>query len=298
MTKTAFSPLFFASTSMASLISIGSSRLTPFADSGEWCTRWSLYIFISFILWFWLGGKIGKFSRMEYMQPILINIQETSALPKHIVKLVKNKPKTSEESGSGVNGQRISQEPFQGMSYILSSSITLRAGCFIVLLALYDCYLLLIALIVRHFAKEPSKTAFDISRRPPFRPGTGSSRREHPFGVGWFLEWPGGQRPLNSTWPWSGVKLSILVLWGVCWMFYMRMQCWQQAQPHSQLQTPLRKASRRSAFQLSPIAKNYLPLGKQYGFLTLFFKKKSKDESLLRGATLPSPRKLSSSRIW
>ncbi|ATZ56980.1 hypothetical protein BCIN_14g01780 [Botrytis cinerea B05.10] len=121
---------------------------------------------------------------MEYMQPILINIQETSALPKHIVKLVKNKPKTSEESGSGVNGQRISQEPFQGMSYILSSSITLRAGCFIVLLALYDCYLLLIALIVRHFAKEPSKTAFDISRRPPFRPGTGSSRREHPFGVG------------------------------------------------------------------------------------------------------------------
>ncbi|CCD44335.1 hypothetical protein BofuT4_P059150.1 [Botrytis cinerea T4] len=41
----------------------------------------------------------------EYMQPILINIQETSALPKHIVKLVKNKPKTSEESGSGVNYQ-------------------------------------------------------------------------------------------------------------------------------------------------------------------------------------------------
>lgn len=70
------------------------------------------------------------------------------------------------------------------MSYRLSNSITLRAGCSIMLLALYDCYLLLIALIVRHIAKEPNKPAFDISCRPYFRPGTGSSRREHPFGVG------------------------------------------------------------------------------------------------------------------
>lgn len=36
---------------------------------------------------------------------------------------------------------------------------------------------------------------------------------------GWFSEWPNGQRPLNTTWPWN-VKPSLLVLWGVCWMFY------------------------------------------------------------------------------
>lgn len=39
------------------------------------------------------------------------------------------------------------------------------------------------------------------------------------FGFGWFFEWPGGRRPLNSTWPWADVKPSLLVLWGVCWMF-------------------------------------------------------------------------------
>ncbi|KAK3178560.1 hypothetical protein OEA41_000697 [Lepraria neglecta] len=36
---------------------------------------------------------------------------------------------------------------------------------------------------------------------------------------GWFAEWPNGQRPLSTTWPWN-VKPSLLVLWGVCWMFY------------------------------------------------------------------------------
>lgn len=36
---------------------------------------------------------------------------------------------------------------------------------------------------------------------------------------GWFAEWPNGQRPLNTTWPWN-VKPSLVVLWGVCWMFY------------------------------------------------------------------------------
>jgi hypothetical protein len=40
------------------------------------------------------------------------------------------------------------------------------------------------------------------------------------FGVGWFFEWPSGQHPLNSTWPWADVKPSLLVLWGVCWMFF------------------------------------------------------------------------------
>ena len=36
---------------------------------------------------------------------------------------------------------------------------------------------------------------------------------------GWFAEWPNSQRPLSTTWPWN-VKPSLLVLWGVCWMFY------------------------------------------------------------------------------
>lgn len=36
---------------------------------------------------------------------------------------------------------------------------------------------------------------------------------------GWFSEWPNSQRPLNTTWPWN-VKPSLVVLWGVCWMFY------------------------------------------------------------------------------
>lgn len=36
---------------------------------------------------------------------------------------------------------------------------------------------------------------------------------------GWFAEWPNGQPPLNTTWPWN-VKPSLVVLWGVCWMFY------------------------------------------------------------------------------
>lgn len=35
----------------------------------------------------------------------------------------------------------------------------------------------------------------------------------------WFAEWPGGRRPLSTTWPWN-VRPSLLVLWGVCWMFY------------------------------------------------------------------------------
>ena len=37
---------------------------------------------------------------------------------------------------------------------------------------------------------------------------------------GWFTEWPSGQRPLSTTWPWN-IKPSLMVLWGVCWMFYI-----------------------------------------------------------------------------
>jgi hypothetical protein len=46
------------------------------------------------------------------------------------------------------------------------------------------------------------------------------SRLRAVFGVGWFFEWPSGRHPLNSTWPWADVKPSLLVLWGVCWMFF------------------------------------------------------------------------------
>ena len=38
-------------------------------------------------------------------------------------------------------------------------------------------------------------------------------------GEGWFTEWPNNHRPLSTTWPWN-IKPSLLVLWGVCWMFY------------------------------------------------------------------------------
>lgn len=119
---------------------------------------------------------------------------------------------------------------------------------------------------------EPSRIVFEIHRQPYFRHRIGFGRCKHLFGVGWFLEWPGGQRPLNSTWPWSGVKLSILVLWGVCWMFYMRIDRWQKTQPyashsHNGPQSLLRKAPRPSAFHSSPRANNYLPLGKQHDFL-------------------------------
>ena len=35
----------------------------------------------------------------------------------------------------------------------------------------------------------------------------------------WFTEWSGGRPPLSSTMPWN-IKPSLVVLWGVCWMFY------------------------------------------------------------------------------
>ena len=36
---------------------------------------------------------------------------------------------------------------------------------------------------------------------------------------GWFAEWPDSQPPFSSTMPWN-IKPSLVVLWGVCWMFY------------------------------------------------------------------------------
>lgn len=39
----------------------------------------------------------------------------------------------------------------------------------------------------------------------------------------WFSEWSSDRPPLNSTMPWQ-VKPSLVVLWGVCWMFYISKQ--------------------------------------------------------------------------
>lgn len=36
---------------------------------------------------------------------------------------------------------------------------------------------------------------------------------------GWFVEWPGGRHPLSTTWPWN-IKPCLVILWGVCWMFF------------------------------------------------------------------------------
>lgn len=38
----------------------------------------------------------------------------------------------------------------------------------------------------------------------------------------WFFEFPDARHPLSTTWPWS-IKPSLAVLWGVCWMFYDRL---------------------------------------------------------------------------
>ncbi|KAL8646460.1 MAG: hypothetical protein Q9226_006848 [Calogaya cf. arnoldii] len=43
--------------------------------------------------------------------------------------------------------------------------------------------------------------------------------RDRQLDHGWFSEWPGGRRPLSTTWPWN-IRPSLVVLWGVCWMFY------------------------------------------------------------------------------
>lgn len=39
------------------------------------------------------------------------------------------------------------------------------------------------------------------------------------FENGRFSEWPSGQRPLSTSWPWN-IRPSLVILWGVCWMFY------------------------------------------------------------------------------
>lgn len=35
----------------------------------------------------------------------------------------------------------------------------------------------------------------------------------------WFFVFPNALHPLSTTWPW-GIRPSLAVIWGVCWMFY------------------------------------------------------------------------------
>ena len=44
-------------------------------------------------------------------------------------------------------------------------------------------------------------------------------RQRRHTSVSWFSEWSSSRRPLSTTWPWN-IKPSLIVLWGVCWMFY------------------------------------------------------------------------------
>lgn len=37
--------------------------------------------------------------------------------------------------------------------------------------------------------------------------------------LSWFSESSNGRRSLSTTWPWN-IKPSLIILWGVCWMFY------------------------------------------------------------------------------
>jgi hypothetical protein len=53
------------------------------------------------------------------------------------------------------------------------------------------------------------------------------------FNEDYFSEWPGGRRPLSTTWPWN-VKPSLLVIWGVCWMFYYANEELRRRRPRSE----------------------------------------------------------------
>lgn len=46
----------------------------------------------------------------------------------------------------------------------------------------------------------------------------------------WFAEWPSGRRPLSTTWPWN-IKPSLVVLWGVCWKFFVEYNSSGQSMP-------------------------------------------------------------------
>jgi hypothetical protein len=44
-------------------------------------------------------------------------------------------------------------------------------------------------------------------------------RQQNKLDDGWFAEWPNGERPLSTAFPWN-IRPSLVVLWGVCWMFF------------------------------------------------------------------------------
>lgn len=100
-------------------------------------------------------------------------------------------------------------------------------------------------------------TGDDSQTCPPEPYSEMNSRLGSLFGSGWFFEWPGGKRPLNSTWPWADVKPSLLVLWGVCWMFVVvpNLNIPRNSQ---QGRNPNQRQDHRSPLQRSP-SDYYLP---------------------------------------
>jgi hypothetical protein len=127
-------------------------------------------------------------------------------------------------------------------------------------------YLLLIAMIIRSLILKCSQDFVHLASQPKFRdrPNMCCGRLKSLFGVGWFLEWPEGQRPLNSTWPWSGIKLSIVVLWGVCWMFYMRLNNSQRSEAR---QRRPQVSTWTSLGELYDSSSNHASLGKRHSFI-------------------------------
>ena len=59
-------------------------------------------------------------------------------------------------------------------------------------------------------------------------------QQQKKLGQDWFTEWPSGRRPLSTTWPWN-IRPSLVILWGVCWMFYPSEQN-NQVEPRSPAQ--------------------------------------------------------------
>lgn len=76
---------------------------------------------------------------------------------------------------------------------------------------------------------------------------------------GCFAEWPNGQPPLNTTWPWN-VKPSLVVLWGVCWMFFDNDNYIPWITPHreQQLRSPVNL--RTGPLEPSFIVGNNIPI--------------------------------------
>jgi len=79
---------------------------------------------------------------------------------------------------------------------------------------------------LEHLLKCLQQAALEALIRYSLELLEGDNHQRHDYWHHWKLpdddwsEWPSGRRPLSTTWPWN-IKPSLLVLWGVCWMFYV-----------------------------------------------------------------------------